>query len=187
MNIPIKKGMLIRNQGHLFFVEELNERHTGQQKPTVHVKLKDLRDGHHVERKMDELLPLQEVQHTYRLLQYTYAKPGTYVFMDTQSFEEYELHETHLHGFEPFLREGLEIRAMFADERPVMLDLPPWVLLHVTATAAPEHAVGQSGSVLKDAVMENNLTVKVPLFIKNGDLLRVNTRDRTYSGKEKEE
>lgn len=186
MNIPVARGMLIRHHNHLFFVEDVHERHTGKQKPTVHVKLRDAQDGHHVERTLDELGPVRDIAHTSRTLQYTFARPGTHVFMDTETFDEHELGDAMLRGFEPFLREGQEVKAMFVDGLPVALDLPPSVLLHVANTAAPEHAVGASGSVLKDAELENGLKIKVPLFVKRGDLIRVDTRERAYAGKEKE-
>ena len=71
-------------------------------------------------------------------------------------------------------------------DRLVNVETPSHVSLHVTSTAAPERSVGQGGSVMKEARLENGLTVNVPLFIKNGDLIRVDARDRTYAGKEKE-
>lgn len=186
MHVPIRKHSLIRHHGHLFFVEDFHERHTGQQKPTVHVRLRDLKDGHHVERTLDELMPLQEVEHAYRTLQYTYSRAQTFVFMETETFDEHELTAAHLHGFEPFLTEGQEFRAMFADGQLAMLETPEIITLRVETTAAPERSVGQGGSVLKEAVLQNGLTIKVPLFIKSGDLVRVDTRNRTYAGKDKE-
>jgi elongation factor P len=186
MHVPIRKHSLIRNHGHLYFVEDYHERHTGQQKPTVHVRLKDLKDGRHVERTLDELMPIAEVEHSHKTLQYTYARGKTFIFMETETFDEHELSGDQLHGFEPFLAEGQEFRAMFVDGQLVNLEIPESVALHVQTTAAPERSVGQGGSVMKEATLENGLTIKVPLFIKNGDLLRVHTRDRTYAGKEKE-
>ncbi len=186
MQIPLRKGMLLRHQDHLFFVEDFHERHTGQQKPTVHVRLKDLKDGHHVERVLEDLLPVKEVDHAYRAMQYTYHRAGDYVFMDAETFDEHEFPEPMIGGFKPFLREGQEFRVMFADGQPVYIEFPEHVSLHVTTTAAAERSVGQGGSVLKEAELENGLTVRVPLFIKTGDLIRVDTRDRAYAGKEKE-
>ncbi len=186
MHIPLRKGMLIRNQSHLFYVEDFHERHTGQQKPTVHVRLKDIKDGRHVERVLDDLLPIKEVDHAYRAMQYTYHRGGVYVFMDSETFDEHEFPEGMVGGFKAFLREGQEFRVMFADGAAVFIEFPEHVSMHVATTAAPERSVGQGGSVLKEAELENGLTVRVPLFIKTGDLIRVDTRDRTYAGKEKE-
>src|SRR5262245_21791179 len=102
-NIPLKRGMLLRHQNQVFIVNEFHERHTGKQKPTVHVALRALRDGHPVDRTLDDLLPIVEVDHSLRRMQYTYAKGETRVFMDAESFEEYELGESNLHGCQPFL------------------------------------------------------------------------------------
>lgn len=190
MHIPLRKGMLLRHQNHLFFIEDFHERHTGQQKPTVHVRMRDVKDGRHVERVLDDLLPIKEVDHAYRTMQYTYHRAGgggtVYIFMDTETFDEHELPDAAIGGFRPFLVEGQEFRVMFADGAPVFVEFPSHVMLHVATTAAPERSVGQGGSVMKEAMLENKLTVKVPLFIKTGDLIRVDTRDRAYAGKEKE-
>jgi elongation factor P len=70
------------------------------------------------------------------------------------------------------------------DNQPLALDLPEVIRLKVAETAAPAHAVGASNSVLKEATLENKLVVRVPLFIKMGDMIRVDTRTKTYVGKE---
>ncbi len=184
MNIPIKKGMLIRHQGHLYVITDYHERHSGKMKPTVHVHLRDVRDGHSVDRSLEEILPISEVSHGYRQFQYLYAKGATRVFMDSESFEEVELDSPQLDGCEPFLREGDTYRVMYADERPLLLELPEIVKLKVTMTAAPSHAGSPGGNVYKAATVENGLELKVPLFIKTGDDIRVDTRTRTYAGKE---
>jgi elongation factor P len=192
MNIPIRRGMALRHENHVFVVEDFHERHTGKQKPVVHVQMRDLVDGRHVERSLDDLLPVTEVEHAYRQLQYLYHRPGesgagdVYIFMDDATLDEFELTAAHLGGFEPFLSEGQEFRVMFVEGQPVRLELPELITLHIRDTAAPEHAIGNAGGVMKEAVLENGLMVKVPLFIKTGDLIRVDTRTRSYVGKEKE-
>lgn len=184
MNIPLRRGMVIRHEGHLYVVTDFSERHTGKQKPTVHVSLRDVRDGRPVDRSLDDLQPIQEVEHGYRQVQFLYAKGGQHVFMDSQTFEEMELAAPHLHGCEPFLNEGAEYRVLFADGQPVSLEMPELVGLRVTSTAAPAHSVGAASNITKEAVLENNLEIRVPLFIKTGDLIKVDTRTKTYAGKE---
>ena len=183
-NIPLRKGMLIRHQNHVYVVMDFSERHTGKQKPTVHVALRDLRDHHPVDRSLDEILPVEEVQYEYRRLQYLYAKGERRVFMDAESFEEYELTAEPLHGKERFLVDGTEYRAMFLESRPVLIEVPEIVSAKVALTAAPSHSVGATANITKEATLENRLTLQVPLFIKTGDLIRVDTRTKTYAGKE---
>lgn len=183
MNIPVKRGMLLQHNGHFYFVDDITERHSGQQRPSVHVSLREAMDGRHIDRTVDELMPVHEVAWSYRTLQYLYAKGKAHVFMDSQSFEEVELGESMLGGFEPFLKEGDEYRAVFADDRPLRLEVPDHMVLSIVDTAAPTHAVGQSASILKEAQLENGLTVRVPLFLKTGDRIHINTRTREYLGK----
>jgi len=183
-NIPLRRGMLIRHQNHVYQVADFQERHTGKQKPTVHVSLRDIRDGRPVDRTLDDLLPLVEVDHAWRRMQYLYAKDQVRVFMDCETFEEYELNEAHLHGTAPFLVDGQEYRVAFIEGRPASLEMPEIVSLKVAVTAAPEHSVGVASNVTKEATLENGLQVRVPLFIKTGDTIRIDTRTRTYAGKE---
>lgn len=184
MNIPLKRGMLLRHQGHLYTVIEFSERRTGKQRPTVHVLLRDIRDGHPVDRTLDQLEPLDEVPSSYRELQYLYPANDAWVFMDLENFEQYELKAEHMHQCQHFLKEGDAYRALFAGELPVMLDMPDAVILKVRSTAPPTHGGGSQSSVLKEASLENGLEIRVPLFIKDEDLIRVSTRDRSYLGKE---
>lgn len=184
MNLPIKRGVLIRHQNHLYVVADFQERHSGKQKPTVHVTLRDVRDGRQVDRTLEQLEPIQEVAHAYRNAQYLYARGAARVFMDAETYEEFELGAVQLHGSEPFLKEGETYRVMFVEGQPLSLDLPEIVKLQVSETAAPGHSVGASASVMKEATLENGLTVRVPLFIKIGDTIRVDTRTKTYVGKE---
>lgn len=184
MNVPLKRGMLIRHQNHVYQVMDFQERHSGKQRPTVHVALRDVRDGHPVDRTLADLEPIQEVPHSIRPMQYLYMRGTECIFMDSETFEEYPLLADQLHGCEPFLSEGEEYRVKFVDGQPLALDLPEVIRLKVAETAAPAHSVGAASSVLKEATLENKLLVRVPLFIKIGDLIRVDTRTKTYVGKE---
>lgn len=184
MHIPLKRGMLLRHQGHLYVVTHFEERRTGKQRATVHVVLRDTRDGHQLERSLDQLEPLEEVPGAYRSLQYLYASGDTWVFMDGESFEQHELIDAQLHGCQPFLKEGESYRALFAGDQPLSVEMPEVVALKVTNTAPPSHSVGQASSVMKEAELENGLEVRVPLFIKNDDVIRVNTTNKSYVGKE---
>jgi elongation factor P len=184
MHIPLKRGMLIRHQNHIYTVANFEERRTGKMKATVHVSLRDVRDGHPVDRNLTDLEPIDEVPHENRSMQYLYPQGAERVFMDSESFEQYSLAAPQLHGCEPFLKEGEEYRVTFVDGQPLSLQMPEVVVLKVSETAAPSHQVGGSSNVLKEATLENRLEVRVPLFIKMGDTIRVDTRNKSYVGKE---
>jgi elongation factor P len=183
MNIPLRRGMLLRHQNHIYQVTEFSERHTGKQKPTVHVALRDIRDGHPVDRTLDALLPVQEVPQALRKMQYLYARGATRVFMDSGTFEEQELSGPQVGDRPDFLKEGEEYRVHFVDGMPVLVEVPDIVTLQVKLTAAPGHGIGGGSNITKEATLENGMEVRVPLFIKTGDMIRVDTRTRTYDGK----
>jgi elongation factor P len=178
--------MLIRHQNHVFLVADFSERHTGKQKPTVHVLLRDIRDGHPVDRSLAELLPVEEVAHERRRLQYEYAKGDKHVFMDAETFDEHVAEAKQLSADACFLAPGAEYRALFLEGQLVLIEIPEIVALKVTMTAAPGHSVGAASNVTKEATLDTGLEIHVPLFIKTGDMIRVDTRTRTYAGKHQE-
>ncbi|MCK6456868.1 MAG: hypothetical protein L6Q92_10110 [Phycisphaerae bacterium] len=183
-NIPLRRGMFIRHQNHIYVVQDFNERHTAKQRPTVHVALRDVRDGRPVDRTLDDLMPIDEVSHGYRSFQYLYAKSPAHVFMDSETFEEHEFTAAQLQGAEPFLVPGETYRVMCVESRPAMLELPEIVSIKVEFTAPPSHSVGAAANITKEARLENGLEIRVPLFIKTGDVIRVDTRSRSYAGKD---
>jgi len=165
-------------------VTEYHERHSGKMKPTIHVSLRDFRDGHPVDRTLGDLEPIVEVERAHRRMQYLYPKGDVRVFMDSESFEEYELTDAHLRGCAVFLVEGHVYRVCFIDGQPAFLELPENLPMKIAFTAPAEHAVGTAANVTKEATLENGLQIRVPLFIKTGDTIRVDTRTKTYAGKE---
>lgn len=183
MNIPLQRGMFLRHRGHIYQVVDFNERHTGKQRPTVHVALRDALDGHPVDRTLDQIEPIVGVDHANRQMQYLYAKGNAFVFMDCETFEEQELTGAQLGGRGEFLSEGTEYRVTHLEDRPIAVQVEDIVSLKVANTAPPGHSVGAASNVTKEATLENGLEVRVPLFIKVGDLIKVDTRTKAYAGK----
>ncbi|MFO0974535.1 MAG: hypothetical protein U1A27_14010 [Phycisphaerae bacterium] len=182
--IPLRKGMFIRHQGRVLVVNEFREHHTGRGRPTVHVGLRDVRDNHTIDRTLDDLLPIEEVERRYRQVQFLYPRGGAHVFMDAATFDELELSAAQLQGSEPFLVAGSEYRLMELAGQPFALELPEIIVATVEFTAPAEHSVGTAANITKEARLENGLEVRVPLFIKTGDQIRIDTRTRTYAGKD---
>ncbi|UCD27921.1 MAG: elongation factor P [Planctomycetota bacterium] len=179
----LHKGMVIRHEGELFTVLDYQLAQTGKQKPTVHIKLRSLRSGHTGERTLDQLGKVEEVPSEVRQMQYLYAAGEEHVFMDTESYEQYPLNKDILEDGLDFLVEEETYRFLTVEGQPVALQLPPAAVLEVTETAPVEHA-GGSSNVYKEAKLASGLVVQVPLFIKNGDKIRVGIDKREYLGKE---
>jgi elongation factor P len=179
----LRRGMIIRHEGQLYTVADFHVAQSGKQKPTVHVKLQALRDGHPVERTLAQLGTIEEVATELRDMQYLYVSGAQRVFMDTETFEQYTLGAVQLAGGEDYLVEEENYRFLCVEGQPVTLQLPPAVVLEIADTAPPEHAGGGS-SVYKEAKLASGRTVMVPLFIKKGNRIRVNTANGEYQGKE---
>ena len=115
-------------------------------------------------------------------LEFSYADRDSYAFMDPESFEQIELTATQLGEVKNYLAPGGKVDVLFVDERPLSVDLPSTVALKVIESA--EGVKGDTASnVQKPATLETGLVVQVPLFIKEGDVIRVNTTDGSYLGR----
>jgi len=116
-------------------------------------------------------------------MQYLYTSGHEWVFMDTETYEQYPLTEDLLGDAVHFMVGEDPYRVQMIEGQPISLQLPPFVVLEVVETAAVEHA-GGSTNVQKEARLNSGITIQVPLFIKNGDKIRVKTENREYQGKE---
>ena len=179
----LRRDMLIRHKGEVFYVLDYYETKAAQQKGAVHVKVKNTRSGHVSEIAADALGKIEEAHSQHRPMQYLYAQGKDHVFMDLKTYEQITLSGDLIKNELPFLVPEKEYRLLFLDEKPVLLELPPTVGLKVVETAPPQRGVGQS-SVLKEAKLESGITVKAPLFVKIGDVIRVSIATREYLGKE---
>ena len=115
-------------------------------------------------------------RHTY---QYLYKSDDLYYVMDTETFEQYPLTEGLLEDMLPYLKESLEISVLLDGETPIAVELPNFVELEVAETDPGLRGdTAQGGS--KPAKLETGATVMVPLFIAQGDVLKVDTRTGKY-------
>ncbi len=179
----LRRGMVIRHAGHLYTILDFNVAQSGKQRPTVHVKLREIKSGHTGDRTLGELGKLDEVPAEVRSMQFLYAAGKDRVFMDNESFEQYTLPEDMLGKDGSYLVDGETYRVLAVDGQPVALQLPPVIALAVADTAPGEHGGGGS-TVYKEAKLASGLVVHVPLFIKTGDKIRIKTDTREYQGKE---
>ncbi len=179
----LHRGAVIRQQGHLYTILDFRVSQSGKMKPTVHVKLREVRSGHISERSLDELGKIEEVRAQNREMQFLYAAGKDRVFMDSETFEESKFDESFLGREMDFLVEGDTYRFLTIDGQAVSLQLPPVVVIEVADTAPVEHAGGVS-NITKEARLASGITIRVPLFIKTGDRIRVRTDHCEYQGKD---
>jgi elongation factor P len=146
---------------------------------SVNVKIKSLIDGKVLNKTFQGSDTVQNADVSSRQMQYLYTEGSNYHFMDPNSYEQFELDSDAMEGKAGFIKEGEQLTGQFFGGRIINIELPKNVPLKVTYT---ENAVrgDTSSSITKDAKLETGITVKVPAFIKTGDVISVDTATGAY-------
>jgi len=176
----ISRGLILnfKNEPHL--VVDFQHVNPGKGSAFVRSKLKALKTGKVVENtfKSDETVEFVEMER--KKVQYLYGTPTEHTFMDMKSYEQFSVGPEVLGEYVQYLKEGIEV-TILVDENgvPITVDFPKKVTLKVTE--AFEAVRGDSsGNVQKEVVLENGLKIRAPMFIKDGDLVIVNTDTGAY-------
>jgi elongation factor P len=178
----LRKGQVIKFNGEPHLVMETQHRTPGNLRAFVQVKMRNLRYGKSLEQRFNSPDPVEVLPTDRRTLEFSYADRDTYTFMDPETFESFELNATMIGDAKNYLVANGKAEVLFINEAPVTIDLPSTVTLKVIESA--EGVKGDTASnVQKPATCETGLVVQVPLFIKEGELIRVSTIDGTYLGR----
>ncbi len=145
-------------------------------------KFRNLDSGSIVERTFSATEKLQDIFIDYRQMQYLYADGDHYTFMDTETFEQPILTREQIGDTARFLKENLEVTVDYFQGRPLKVTLPNVVELEITRTDPGMRGDTVSGGT-KPALLESGATVNVPLFIDQGEVIRVDTRSGEYLGR----
>ena len=150
----------------------------------VNVKLKNLIDGSVIPKTFKGQDKIEPAEVRNREVQYLYSDGETFFFMDPESFEQFELPAETVDAAKDYLKEGDNLTLQFFDSKVINVELPKNLYLEVTY--AEDVVKGDTtSSVLKDAVLETGVTVKVPSFIKVGDIISVDTATGEYRERKK--
>jgi len=145
----------------------------------VKVNVRNLENGAIEEKSFSSNAAVDEANTYKRKLQYLYKDNANVTFMDPKTFEQVEIPVSVLSEQLPFIKEGETIDVLFWDEKALSVDLPPKVTLAVIQTD-PGVKGNSAANIYKPAILENGMQVKVPLFIKQGEKIRVDTRTGDY-------
>ncbi len=178
-----KKGVVITLDGSHWIVEDYHVQKTAQRRPVLHVKLRNMKTRHVVDRTFDEAGQFDEPDLESKPHQYLYHDKSGHVFMDSETFEQVAVPEELVGTGKWLLKEGAEFRLRFLDGVVAEIVFPPNFIEEVTDTAEPS-ATSHASNLLKDATLACGLVIKVPLFISVGDRVKVDTATHKYLGKE---
>ena len=181
----IKKGTLITLDGKPYRVVDYSQKVMGRGGSIVNVRLKNLLDGSVIPKTFKGADKIEPAHVSNRAVQFLYKDGSSYNFMDGHSFEQFELGDDIVGEAAPYLREGNEVELQSFDGRIINVELPNNISLEVTYT---ENVVkgDTTSSVNKDATLETGLVIKVPAFIKVGDVVKVDTRTGGYLERKKD-
>ncbi len=185
MNIninDIKNGMTIIMDGNLSQIIEFQHVKPGKGPAFVRIKLKNLRTGAIVEDTYNTNLKVEKAHIDKMPMQYLYQDGNRYVFMNTQTYDQIEIPEEKLVEEKKFLKEGMEITIDFYEGEIIGITLPEKIEFEVIETE-PAVKGNTTNNAMKDATIETGYTVKVPLFINQGERIIISTKDGKYSSR----
>lgn len=175
----LRAGTTFEENDTPFLVLKYEHTKMGRGKATIKVKVKNLKTEALSEKSFTSGSRVQEIATLKKKLQYLYPGGTLFHFMDPKSFEQFEVSAETIGDQAPFLTEGALVDVLFWNGVVLVIELPP--KMNFTVTQADPGIKGNSAANLyKSATLDNGLTIRVPLFIKVGDRVRVDTRNGEY-------
>lgn len=180
----LKKGTVCQIDGKPFRVVEYGQKVMGRGGSIVNVRLKNLIDGSVIPKTFKGQDKIERAEVTSKPVQFLYSDNDDFHFMDPISFEQFQLNKDLVDTAANYLKEGDELNLQFFDGTVINVELPKNLYLEVTYT---EDVVkgDTTSNVLKDATVETGLIVKVPAFIKTGDVISIDTSTGEYRERKK--
>ena len=180
----LKKGTVIQLDGQPFRVTDYAQKVMGRGGSIVNVKLKNLVTGAVIPKTFKGADKIEPAEVSTRGVQYLYADGNDFYFMDPESFEQFQLPGDIVDEAAQYLKEGDMLSLQFFGDKVINVELPKSIYLEVTYAESVVKG-DTTSSVQKDATLETGMTIKVPAFIKTGDIIKVDTRDGSYLERKK--
>lgn len=175
----IKNGMTVIVEGNLYQIVDFLHVKPGKGAAFMKTKLKNLRTGGTIEKTFNTNIKIEKANISKKMMQYLYNTSDMYYFMDMNTYEQVELNESQIQNEKKYLKENLEVELVYFESELIGLNLPEKVEYKITYTTDAVKG-NTSTNALKDATLENGLEVKVPLFICEGDIIVISTKDGKY-------
>jgi elongation factor P len=175
----LRNGTIFEYEDSIWQVAWFQHHKPGKGGAMVRLKLRNMRNGSIIERTIKSGEKFREVELVARPKQFLYSDQDKAHFMDTQNYEQLEMDLERLGDQAGFLMENMEVMALYLDGELLNIQLPANVQLKVTETVPGVKGDSATGK-MKPATLETGLQIDVPLFIKEGDMVKVDTRSKEY-------
>ena len=178
----LRKGMAIKYNNDTYVVLDVTHRTPGNLRAFVQAIIRSIKNGKSSDVRFSSTEKIELVDLQRRPLEFSYKDHQGYHFMDPESYETVELDEVLLTGAKDYLVENLRVEVLYAEGKAVEVEVPASVIMKVIES--PEGLRGDTASnVQKPATLESGLIVNVPLFIKEGEMIKIDTRNGAYMGR----
>ncbi len=174
-----RTGMAIKWNDEIYLVLDYQHQHMGRGGATTRVRLKNVQTGAVREVTFRDSDRFEEIRLERRPAHFSYSTGDHYHFYDTETYEEVVFDRSQIEEALGYLKEGIEVNILYAEGRPIGLELPFHVELEVVKTDPGLKGDTASGGS-KPAKLETGIVVQVPLFVQVGDIVRVDTRTGKY-------
>ena len=175
----LKRGVMISLDNQLVQVLSYEHQKIGRGSAQVRMRVKNIRTGAIFETTAQAGAKWPRVRLDQRQVQYLYSDGNLHYVMDKETYEQFPLSSQQLGDGVNFLKDGMEMEVLMHEGEPVGVELPLNVVLEVTRTEPGFRGDTATGGS-KPATLETGLTIQVPLFVNQGDRIRVDTRDASY-------
>jgi elongation factor P len=175
----LRSGVTFELDGELFKVVEYSHHKPGRGKATIRTRVRNLRTGAMLEKSFISSDKVQDVRLDYRQCQFLYSDGDMYHFMDTDTYEQPALPAEAIGDAVNYLKENMEVKLTFYGPEPLDIDLPTTVDLEIVEAEMAVKGDTATGAT-KSVTTETGLQVQVPLFVEQGDVIRVDTRSGEY-------
>lgn len=174
-----RKGLKVEIGGEPFVIVDFQHVKPGKGGAFVRTRLKSLVSGNVIDQTFRSGDRVDKPDLEEREMQFLYDTGGEFHFMETQTFEQLFLTADQLGGSKDFLKENIVIKALFHNKRPIGIEVPMFVELKIVKSEPGIRGDTATG-VTKPATLESGAVIQVPLFVEEGDVVRIDTRTREY-------
>ena len=178
----MKRGMIIKDEGELFVVIDIEHRTPGNLRAIYQTTMKSIVSDKMINKRFSPADTVEKADLDSKKAQYLYSDHSGFNFMDMENYENLVLSREMVGKSKDYLKENLEVEILYYEHQPVTISLPVNVSLKIIESA-PGAKGDTSGRAMKPATMETGLVVNVPLFIEEGEIVMVDTRTGEYLGR----
>jgi elongation factor P len=176
----VNVGSVLRYNGDLCLITEWQHRTPGNLRAFYQAKMRNLISGKQTENRFRSGEEVTLVRVEYKMMQFIYTEGDFIVVMDNETYEQVHISASTLGEGLKFLKEGMEVKITFEEDSPILAEAPTFVELEVTYTEPGIKGDTASSNTLKNSTVETGATVMIPLFVNQGDKIKIDTRTAAY-------